>query len=262
MKAIDRTGMCPSGYEPIRTVKECESASKLLKLRNRKGHRAKPWTRFSRYIPSGCWIYNNELRFCNDPHRWNFNANNHHVYVICKNKEMGKTVKKAEIVKTFDAVEDWLLLMKYKILLADAADETTSDCAEETNQLIDILWQTLDPNNDGRIDRKVFLEACDCEGLMGEAKYFFEKYDADKDGTISRTEFEKEMGTCMKKESRQTMLRWMMKIQEGLTTDVGTDINEIWEGLSEWIPKLREKTKNLDKSIRRHLEENDSDYEL
>merc|ERR1719150_3714012 len=81
VKASDQVGICPTGYVPIRTSEECEDAAEYL---GEDDLSVELWDHFGINIPSGCWFYNDELRFNNDPGNWNFNGNNGHVFVLCK----------------------------------------------------------------------------------------------------------------------------------------------------------------------------------
>eukprot|EP00492_Amphilonche_elongata_P003878 TRINITY_DN424_c0_g1_i9.p1 TRINITY_DN424_c0_g1~~TRINITY_DN424_c0_g1_i9.p1 ORF type:complete len:199 (-),score=33.85 TRINITY_DN424_c0_g1_i9:578-1153(-) len=80
VKASDQVGICPTGYVPIRTSEECENAAEYL---GENDLSVELWDAFGINIPSGCWFYNDELRFNNDPANWDFNGNNGHVFVLC-----------------------------------------------------------------------------------------------------------------------------------------------------------------------------------
>merc|ERR1719192_579971 len=81
VKASDQVGICPTGYVPIRTSEECENAAEYL---GEDDLSVEVWDHFDINIPSGCWFFYDELRFNTDPGNWNFNGNNGHVIVLCK----------------------------------------------------------------------------------------------------------------------------------------------------------------------------------
>jgi len=81
VKASDQVGICPRGSVPIRTADECESAAYHV---GETDVSVELWDSPASGIPSGCWIYNNALRFNDDPNSWEFTGNNGHVWVICK----------------------------------------------------------------------------------------------------------------------------------------------------------------------------------
>lgn len=190
-------------------------------------------------------------------------------HTVLKMDEEEVELERSELMKTYEEVEDYLLILKYKILLLDAADETSADCQKETNELEDVLWQTLDPDHNGEIDKQVFLDACNCPNLNYEALKFFQEFDRDDKSkkVITRDEFESQWHSCIDKNSRKTMLRWLMHIQAALTKEVSMKMSDVWSGFRESVEKLQELTEDLDEDLRRRLSEIDGDmleeeYEL
>ena len=79
--ATNQVGICPTGSIPIRTTDECETAAEYL---GDVDTSIDIWEDHYVNIPSGCWIYNNQLYFNYNPDNWNFAGDNGHVFVICK----------------------------------------------------------------------------------------------------------------------------------------------------------------------------------
>jgi hypothetical protein len=79
--ATDQTGICPSGSSPITSVEECGSAATSI---GGIDTTVDMWPGHQTGVPSGCWLYNDQLRFSDNPSNWDFQGNNGYVYVICK----------------------------------------------------------------------------------------------------------------------------------------------------------------------------------
>jgi len=76
----DLSGSCAEGYNPIRTKAECETAARFFSQSDTSASR---WPYPHSSIPSGCWVYLNQLYFNNDPNQWNWSGYNGHIKAFC-----------------------------------------------------------------------------------------------------------------------------------------------------------------------------------
>ena len=88
VKAVEPIGGCSEGLSPIRTVEECEKAARFIGANDAV---AELWTEYGPDIPSGCWLYEQNLYFNDDSDRWDFAGDNDLVHVICKDESLTLT---------------------------------------------------------------------------------------------------------------------------------------------------------------------------